>query len=84
MDPNGIRDVKPPFPEGQVNGPRTMGNVTINRMRSKDGEGEVRTVKELETLRSEFNEIQNMKHLSISLETHEIQKLEISRTQNKF
>ncbi len=84
MHLNGSRDVQPPIPEGQVNSPRTMGNITINQMRSRDGEGGIYTVEWLETLRSRFDDIQALRPQPEPLETDEIQKLEISRTQNKF
>ncbi len=84
MSSDGIRDVKPPIPEGQVNGPRTMGNVTINRMRSKDGEGGIYAVRWPETLRSQFSDIQALRSQPEPLKTDEIEKLEISITQNKF
>jgi parallel beta-helix repeat protein len=81
---NGSRDVKPPIPEGRVNGPRMMGNITINRMRSIGGEGGIYTVKWLETLRSQFNDIQDLRYRPELLKCDEIEKLEISRAQNKF
>lgn len=84
MSSDGFKDVRPPIPEGQVNGPRTMGNITINRMRSRDGEGGIYAVRWLETLRSELSDMQALRPQPEPREINEIQKLEISVTQNKF
>jgi parallel beta-helix repeat protein len=82
MIPRGI-SFNPPFSIEAVSSGRFMGDVDIRSTRSHD-EGEIYTVKRLETLRSQFIDIQNLILQPEPLRTDEIQKLEISTTQNKF
>ena len=84
MVPYGRITFNPPFSLEAVSSGRSMGDVDIRHTRSRDDGRSICVLNWPETLRSEFYDIQALRPQPEPLETNEIQKLEISRTQNRF
>ena len=84
MVPYGRITFDPPFSIEDVSSGRSIGDVDIHHTRSRDDGGSICVLNWPETLRSQFSDIQALRSQPEPLKTDEIEKLEISRTQNKF
>lgn len=84
MVPYGRITFDPLFSLEAVSSGRLMGDVDIHHTRSRDDRGNIYILNRPETLRSELNNRDCLKLQTEPQDFHDIQKPEISMTQNKF